>query len=150
LLYSNLNLWSVYMFPCCRCTAIQTCDKSTSYLNRSEWFRHFVPLNPPAACISNREIADLPRSRDTCLVTVIIIISPIQGNDVPKTRRGLFARWGARKRQRLTSGHPGWCGLEMGSAYCKEATAERSLFSESNARTRAGPELSEAKGETGR
>lgn len=80
---------------------------------RSESFRHIVPLVAPAACILNHEIANLPRSRDTCLVTVIIIISPIQGNDVPKTRRGLFARWSARKRQRLTSGHPGWCGLEM-------------------------------------
>ena len=36
-----------------------------------------------------------------------------------------------------------------GSAYCKEADREKS-FSESNARTRAGPELSEAKGETGK
>jgi hypothetical protein len=46
-----------------------------------------------------------------------------------------------------TSG--GVCGLEMGSAYCKEADREK-VFSEWNARTRAGPELSEAKGETGR
>ena len=30
----------------------------------------------PATCILNHEIANLPRSRDTCLVTVIIIISP--------------------------------------------------------------------------
>ena len=47
-----------------------------------------------------------------------------------------------------TSGVCVW-GARNGSAYCKEADREKS-FSESNARTRAGPELSEAKGETGK